>query len=267
MPSPDANSQQHPCFPQPQDPQEWVWRYIDFPKLVWALTHNELVLPRVNTLSDKREGRHGRHFARAVYMSAMRRMEMANDPASHDERKRLAIAEAEQARNSEERNRAASFVSCWCLGKHKESEAMWQIYAERGASVALVLPYKRLRDSLKGTDLRVGMITYFDFNRGVIPEGNVFRSTMCKGHEYEHEHEVRIVKHVPSIWSGDKVPPGVPSIADPPRDFKIPWAIADHVERIVISPSAARWQADAICAVVARLSPGLEARIVESEMT
>jgi hypothetical protein len=39
-------------------------------------------------------------------------MEIANDPASHDERKRLAIEEAEQALESEERNRAASFVSC-----------------------------------------------------------------------------------------------------------------------------------------------------------
>jgi hypothetical protein len=76
--------------------------------------------------------------------------------------------------------------------------------------VALVLPYEQLRDSLKGTELLIGTVTNFDFNHGVMPEGNVYRATMCKGHEYEYEQEVRIVKHVPSIWSGDKVPPGVP---------------------------------------------------------
>jgi hypothetical protein len=257
----------HPCFPQPADPTVRVWRYMDFPKLVWALTHNALVLTRVDTLDDKREGRHGKHFFHAVFLSTLRQMELTDIPPSHAERERLATQVAELALHSEERNRAASFVSCWCMGGDKESEAMWQIYAGRGASVALVLPYERLRDSLKGTDLLVGTVTYFDFNRGVVSEGNVFRATMCKGHEYEHENEVRIVKHVPSIWSGDKVPPGVPSISDPPRVMMVPWVIADHVERIVISPHARSWQADAIRAVVRRLHPGLEDRIVGSEMT
>ena len=103
-------------------------------------------------------------------------------------------------------------------------------------------PYERLRDSVRGADLLIETVTYFDFNRGVVPEGNVYAATMRKGHDYEHEHEVRIVKHVPTIWSGDKVPPGVPSIANPPRVMTVPWAIADHVERVVISPFAARWQ-------------------------
>ena len=59
----------------------------------------------------------------------------------------------------------------------------------------------------------------------------------------------------------------MPSAADPPENRTVPWAIADHVERIVISPYASRWQADAIREVVKRLSPGLETRVHDSEMT
>jgi hypothetical protein len=90
MPLPNSTLEHHPCFPQPTDPKVRVWRYIDFPKLVWSLTHNELVLTRVNTLDDKREGRHGRHFQLAIRLSALRRMRAANSPANEAERRRLA---------------------------------------------------------------------------------------------------------------------------------------------------------------------------------
>lgn len=64
-----------------------------------------------------------------------------------------------------------------------------------------------------------------------------------------------------------QAPPGVPSLATAPVVMTVPWTTADHVEGIVIGPYAARWQADAIRALVARLSSGLEGRIFDSEMT
>jgi hypothetical protein len=256
----------YPVFPQPDDPKVWVWRYMDFPRLVSWLTTNALVLTRLDLLDDKREGRHGKHFRQLIFQSALRQMQAQQNPATHAERKHLATHQAEEALAQAERNRAASFVSCWCMG-HRESEAMWRIYGGSGASVALVLPYERLRDSLKGSSCLIGKVTYFDFNTLVVPPGNVYRGTMHKSYEYDYEKEIRVIEHVPSIWSGDKVPPGVPSISDPPRVRGVPWVIAEHVERIVISPYAAPWQAEAIRAIVSRLSPGLEARIIESEMT
>lgn len=242
-----------------------VWRYIDFPKLVWALTQDALVLTRVDTLDDKREGRHGKYLYEAAVQFEMRQLEAEGVPADHGERHRRANLFGEMIWRNEELTRAISFVSCWCKGG--ESEAMWRIYGGRGASVALALPYERLRDSLDGDRLYVGTVTYFDFNRGVLPPDNVFRPIMFKGHEYIYEDEVRIATFDPTLWEDDGAGGGRRPRPDRPNVVTVPSAIRDHVEKIVISPYAARWQADAIRAVVGRLSPGLESRIFDSEMT
>jgi hypothetical protein len=137
----------HAAFPQPDDPKVRVWRYIDFPKFVAWLINGTLILRRVNLLDDKREGHHGRFFFHLAFVTAFRQMEAAKEPPTHAERERAATEKAHEALRDVERNRLASFVSCW-RGGDTESEAMWRIYAGGGASVALVLPYERLRDSL-----------------------------------------------------------------------------------------------------------------------
>ena len=267
VPLPKENLE-HECFPQPTDPKVRVWRYIDFPKLVWALTHNALVLARVDILSDKREGRHGKHLRTAVVQSLLRQLDADGSPADRSERRRLANQIGNLVQLNEELSRAVSYVSCWCAAGDKESEAMWQIYAAGGASVALVLPYERLRDSLSQPELYIGAVAYFDFNKSVVPADNVFRPTMFKSHEYDYEREVRIVKHDHTLWvGGGASPTEMQPRPDRPPVITVPWTVADYVERIVISPYATQWQADTIRAAIARLSPGLETRISESEMT
>ena len=120
----------HPLFPQPADPTVPVWRYIDLPKLVSWLTTDSLVLVRVNLLDDKREGRHGKHFRELMFQAALRQMEAQQNPATHAEREQLAREQAQEALDQVERNRAASFVSCWCMGGDQESEAMWRYTPE-----------------------------------------------------------------------------------------------------------------------------------------
>jgi hypothetical protein len=257
----------HPCFPQPADPTVRVWRYVDFAKLVWALTQGALVLTRIDTLTDKREGRHGRHLRPAVVLSTLRQMEMLKQPLDPAERRRLANQIGDMAQANEELHRTVSYASCWCQNGEKESEAMWRIYAGGGLSVALVLPYERLRDSLDRPDLYIGTVTYFDFNRGLVPADNVYRPTMYKGREFEYEKEVRIVKHDHTLWETGDPPTGLRPRSDRSPVVTVPWSIATHVERIVVSPYAAVWQTEALRAALARLSAGLEARVVASEMT
>jgi hypothetical protein len=264
VPLPKENLE-HPCFPQPDDPKVLVWRYIDFPKLVSGLTENALVLSRVDTLDDKREGRHGKHLRTVVVQSALLQTIAQGNPSGSIDR-HLADQLGDHVLLNEEMIRAVSFVSCWCKGGERESEAMWRIYAGRGASVALVLPYERLRDSLNQPDLYIGTVTYFDFNKGVVPVGNAFRPMMWKSHEYTYEDEVRIVKLDLALWESGGAAGGTRPRPDRPSVIKVPWVMSDHIERIVISPYAKRWQADAIRAVLARVSPGLERRICDSEM-
>jgi hypothetical protein len=264
MPLPKENLG-HPCFPQPDDPSVRVWRYIDLPKLMSMMTRRELVLNRVDSLPDKFEGRSGRHF-HAVMTAAMMEMPAGVDIKLED-RIRMAEDSARQSLLSEDRTRAVSYVSCWCAGGAHESEAMWRIYGAGAASVALVLPYDRLRDSLNDSRLYIGRVTYFDYDTQVLAFGNVYRPLMFKRHEFSHEKEIRIAKMLHEYWD-----PGVPlgsggrPQADRPTILTIPWDLLDYAEQIVISPYAAKWQHETIREVVARLYPGLEGRVVDSKM-
>jgi hypothetical protein len=264
MPLPQINLE-HPCFPQPQDPSVRVWRYIDFPKLMSMMMTRELVLNRVDRLPDKFEGRSGRHF-HAVMTAAMMELPPGVDIKLED-KVRMAEDSARQSLLTEDRTRAVSYVSCWCMGGPHESEAMWRIYGGGATSVALVLPYAGLRDSLKDPRLYIGRVSYFDYDTQVLAFGNVYRPLMFKRHEFGHEKEVRIAKMMHEYWE-----PGVPlgsdgrPRAERPTVERVPWELQEHVEQIVISPYTEHWQHDTIRSVVARLCPGLETRVVDSKM-
>jgi hypothetical protein len=256
----------HPQFPQPENPTVPIWRYMDFPKFMAWLIDSSLVLRRVNLLEDKREGYHGKGFYDWHYRAALEGLARQNVPPTQEERLEAERVAGEALENAENVRRA-TFVSCWSKNEY-ESEAMWRIYAGRGAAIALVLPYERLRDSLPKDDrlIRIGEVKYFDYNVLVVRQGNVFRAPMLKSTQFSYEKEVRILEFVSTIWSGDKVPEGIPSAKNPPSVRTIPWAVADHVERVVISPYAESWQAGMIRKVIKRLNPALEDRIRESEM-
>ncbi len=134
---------------------------------------------------------------------------------------------------------------------------MWRIYAAGGASVALVLPYERLRDSLNDPDLCIGQVMYFDYEKELVRSGNTLFPMMCKRREFQYEQEVRIIK---LDWK----------VLGDPQDSEtkttIDWNPQDHVEAIVINPYATEWQGAAIRAAVHSLSSGLENRIRDSVM-
>jgi hypothetical protein len=47
---------QHPAFPQPDDPQAVLWRYLDFEKFAWFVTERRLFMPAAERLGDPFEG-------------------------------------------------------------------------------------------------------------------------------------------------------------------------------------------------------------------
>ena len=53
---------------------------------------------------------------------------------------------------------------------------------------------------------------------------------------------------------------------DRPSVSFIDWDPSDHVERIVISPYAEKWQSDTIKELVRRLNPSLGDRVFDSKM-
>lgn len=153
------------------------------------------------------------------------------------------------------------YVNSWHLGSY-ESEAMWRIYCGSDNGLAVVLPYSDLRSSISAANTYVGKVTYLKFDFDLISEIDTphgFAVAMQKRKEFEYETEARIV-----AW---RSAPGKDPLHDPgPESVELPWAPEDLIEKIVVSPYAASWYAETVQAIVERIAPKLNGRVVGSSM-
>jgi hypothetical protein len=262
MPLPKENLE-HECFRQPPDEAIPVWRYMDVTRLMSIILRDQLTLSRLDTLPDKFEGLHGRHFEQrfredtAAFLAARAANGIELQSANFDE---LAANVLSGTIAMRQRVRQVTFVSCWRMGAN-ESEAMWRIYGSAPSSVAIVLPYQRLRDSLSDPFLFIGMINYFDYERSLVSATNAFFPVMSKRQEFDFENEVRIVS-AKVILNDPLLKVENLSVVE-----SVLWDAAAHIEKIVVSPYTPRWQSDTIRDVVQRINPALAERIVNSEMS
>lgn len=89
--------------------------------------------------------------------------------------------------------RRVTYVNCWHMNE-LESAAMWGIYAPRHGAIALESSYSRLFAQLPD-HAHVGVVSYRDYERDLIPEGNLFYPLLHKRKSFEHEQEVRAMFH------------------------------------------------------------------------
>jgi hypothetical protein len=123
---PPTEGQLWPPYPRIEEPPDdaRVWRYLDLPKFIDLLNTSTLYLSRIAVLGDPFEGSYPR--ANAV--------ELLGDPMS-----RLGPVRR--------RGRDLWYVNCWHVNDH-ESAAMWELYAGRGAGLAVQTSYKALKESI-----------------------------------------------------------------------------------------------------------------------
>ena len=123
--------------------------------LCW--TPNRCNLARADTLSDPFEG-------------SFPKWNVALRPHRYPEQFLEKISSISQTA------RQMIFISCWHESDN-ESAAMWKLYAREHDGIAIKTSYRSLRDSLKGTELvHIGCVTYIDYNKNLIDEGNALRS-------------------------------------------------------------------------------------------
>jgi hypothetical protein len=257
-----------PSFEQPKDDSVLLRRYVDFPKLVDLLITKELNFLRMDLLADKFEGRRGRNYEKEVRRQIEENLAAggalgAQGMTSEEFAKRWAA----RAVHYEFLSPQISFVSCWAM-ENDESEALWRIYGAGPAAASLVVSYGKLRDSIAlDHHLYMGIINYFDFEAVADKSPRAMWPLMNKRRQFKYESEVRLIKMDESLRIVDPHYPAIHiSRPDRPDSIRIGWDVADHVEKIVISPYAHPWQQNLIRETVARLCPGLEARVVDSIM-
>ena len=150
---------EHPLFSSP--PQDAIlWRYMDFTKFVSLLDSSSLFFSRADLLGDPFEG---------VWTKA--NIETLPDRYTAD------VAEIIRGSLPNLHSlTSGNFVSCWHWNEF-ESDAMWKIYAQLSAGVAIKTDFASLSGSFTDDQpIYIGRVRYIDYGVDLVPEGKLIWS-------------------------------------------------------------------------------------------
>ncbi len=177
----------HPSFPQPDDPSQVIWRYMDSDKFEWLLEHERLFMPTADNLGDPREG--------STPPGEIDWWEQEYSNASSDEQRAIVAHNRSFFALFAQKFRTRYYVSCWHMNTH-ENYSMWRCYTKTKRAVAIRTTYAALREALPCEAL-MGMIRYIDYSTDRLPWGNMFEYIMHKDINFRYEAEVRAIATLP----------------------------------------------------------------------
>ncbi|PZO03642.1 MAG: hypothetical protein DCF28_06980 [Alphaproteobacteria bacterium] len=263
---------QHPLFAHP-DENSLLWRYTDMPKFLNLLITSSIWLGSLEVLAneDPYEGLLGSvRFPHRIIKSIDDLPEEYHGQLLFDAHLSGVTENTVEAvfgnwyRFQEticikhESERRDYFINCWHESK-RESVAMWKIYGNEGAGVAIISNSLRIKDSLCSNieNIFLGKVNYKDISEVESGALNYFEHILCKQSSYEYEKEVRLVhwhigqRHNPfenAHWDSkafrfqniskdlNPVKPGISFTCD----------INALIERVIVSPFAPAWYVSTI---------------------
>lgn len=239
---PSPNPQIWPPYPQIEEPspEATVWRYIDLPKFIDLLDTQTLWFSRVAVLGDPFEGSYP--------------IKNAVGPRGGQYTRLVPVRK---------RSSDLHYINCWHIGEH-ESAAMWELYATKGAGIAVRTCYADLKESILEERLTDPMyfarVKYIDYETegfdGPVVDSDGFSAFMYKRKSFAHEHELRIITtnrlYTPVSGAGAEVQvvAGIRFSVDLKRLLR----------QIVIAPTVSTLFANSVQAVVSRF--GLATAII-----
>lgn len=222
-----------------------LWRYLTFDKFAWLLDTGKLWHARLDQLGDPFEG---------------------SFPKGHvqkrDAGQLLETRQPLSPENDKWNNKAvpySHFATCWYASPH-ETEAMWKLYSNQNAGVAIVSTPLRMHESVNLYPYGQGILSpieYKDFEtddmilRPVsVGFGRHAHPALLKRRSFEHENEVRGLIHMIDY---SKVPNPCASneLADfirngNPKGIAVNVDLKGLIEEIYISPLASCYFQDVV---------------------
>lgn len=232
---------QHPAFPQPNDLNAVIWRYLDSDKFISMVTERSLYMARADLLGDDHEGT--TPPAEIAYWRTLAAQ-------AEDEQQRRTI-ENQSLERSEYAAvfRSTFYVSCWHMAPD-ENVAMWDRYVKTPASVAIRTSYFTLLGQLQRGIVELGLVRHIDYDKQPLPSVNMLQRITHKRHFFADEREVRAV-----VWAMISEEMGRayvdPFLTPDGRGFKWPVDTQRLIQGIVMhlkSSSAFKDRVSALCA-------------------
>jgi hypothetical protein len=225
-----------PSFDMP-DEHTTIWRYMDFTKFVSLLDKKALYFTRSDKFDDKFEGAIPKPTVKAREFEVL-------GLETH-----LAEEVLKVMSQGSRKVREWIFVNCWHINSI-ESAAMWEQYGQKNKGIAIRSTFAKLRDSLSSPDydMQIGMVNYIDYDRDIIPDGNVFHAIFCKRRSFKHEHELRAALLKPSETS------------DLQTGLNISCNLGILIAEIFVSPESPNWYQELVNSILQKYGLDREAK-------
>ena len=202
-----------------------IWRSMDFTKFANLLMTRALFFSRSDLFTDQFEGSY-----------PVVNIEQRVENMSEDARAFMPIFF--------KKLKDFTYINCWHMN-HYESYAMWNLYVQSGAGIAIQSTVGRLKSSVieeKGRQpIIIGKVRYIDFAAESIPKGNYLAPYIYKQKVFEYEQELRCLLHInPTVnGTGDYSSPT-------PAGVSVEVDLQKLIEKIYIAPTCAAWEHDTI---------------------
>jgi hypothetical protein len=233
-------AEKHPCFPEPDNLNVKLWRYLDLSKFLSLLKTQQLYFARSDLLGDPHEGANtiaGKMSLAVFEDMLLKRRHEQPDLEPYKPLTDVQVRELIAMQNaSPKRMRRFLHISCWHMNE-QESFAMWKIYTASTDSVCIQTTFSKLANALPN-NCYLGKVTYLDYFRDLIPGGNAFYPVMHKRHHFDYEQEVRAI--VCNL--DDQAAHG----ENPPTGVSVRINVAEIVEQVLVNPFSPGWFAEIV---------------------
>jgi hypothetical protein len=139
----------------------------------------------------------------------------------------------------------------------QESAAMWKLYARTEEAICVRSTFAKLSNLLP-EDVFVGQLIYVDYDRHIVPYGNILWPYVHKRRSFEHERELRAL--IADMQGAFSSPP-----SEPPCDGV--WRSIDLealIDSVYVAPTAPGWFKDTVQATMKQF--GLHLPLVRSAL-
>ena len=244
--------EEHEVFSQPENPNQKIWRYMDFTKFVDLLNSQELYFTRPDEFEDPFEG--------SLSIATVRYIEAHFDGTPEQ------WVEVKRQLTQGIYRRGATLlpgVNCWHMNDH-ESAAMWKLYLKSNEGIAIQTSYAKLKDALMPSPQAcfLGIVKYIDYDNEIMASNNLFSPLVHKRNSFEHESEVRAVVFINQFLQVN----GIPQTAEQlPSGLKVRVPLETLVERVYVSPDSPPWLTQLVSDTCRRF--GFEFDVVNSRLS
>jgi hypothetical protein len=179
----------HPAFPQPENEDTSIWRYLTKTKFTWLVNEGRLFMPQAARLGDPLEGTQPKGDTNWWQTHI--------DNAKTPEQKSIIEHNRELISRFAVAFRTLYYVSCWHINEELNWE-MWESYANESSSVAIRSTTGRLRGVLP-VYVDIGMVRYINYAIDRLPTSNMLEYITHKSDYFASENELRAVAMHPIV--------------------------------------------------------------------